>query len=352
MSILATGLAALPGGLLFQWLRIPLPWMLGPLVCTVLYHGLSGRRARWPVGLRNVGLIVIGYSLGRTVTPATLQQTLPNLPVIVLVTLLTSLFCLGIGYLIHRRTGISLASGILGSMPGGLSQMVLLAEEVPRADMTVVSVMQMLRVFAVVFTVPFVATYAMDHPVAAAALAPLGGRLPGLANLLPAIVTAPVGALLAHRLRLPIPWLLGPVFATAAMGLAGFPAPVVPRPLLAAAQLGFGAYLGICLSLESLRQLGKVLPWTLAGSISLLAFTALLGFGLTFVTSANLLSGFLATAPGGLTEMGVVSLTLGADVAFVLAFQLFRLFSILLVAPPLLRWRLGRNASKWGTATD
>jgi hypothetical protein len=316
--------------------------MLGPLTFTLLYNGLSDRRARWPIQLRNAGLIVIGYSMGRTVTFETLQQTLPNLPAMAAVTFLTTLFCLGLGYLIHRWTGISLASGILGSMPGGLSQMVLLSEEVRQADVTVVAFMQMTRVMSVVFIVPFVAAYGLALPMFAASppAAPLVQSLPGLVSLVPAILGAPVGAWLAYRLKLPIPYLLGPILTTAAIGLAGYPALPVPRPLMASAQLAFGAYLGLAMTLDSLRQLGKVLPYTIAGSITLLAFTALLGFVLTLLTPVNMLSAFLATAPGGLTEMGVVSLTLGADVAFVLAFQLFRLFSILLVAPPLLRWRL------------
>ncbi|MDO9229797.1 MAG: AbrB family transcriptional regulator [Syntrophales bacterium] len=59
-------------------------------------------------------------------------------------------------------------------------------------------------------------------------------------------------------------------------------------------------------------------------------------------TPASLLTAFLSTAPGGLTEMGIVALTLGADVAFVLAYQLFRFFCILLAAPFLLRRRFKR----------
>ncbi|NCO69433.1 MAG: AbrB family transcriptional regulator, partial [Acidobacteria bacterium] len=156
------------------------------------------------------------------------------------------------------------------------------------------------------------------------------------------LLIAPLGAWLAVRLNAPIPFLLGPIFATAAAVLIGFPAPPVPRPLINTAQLFFGVYLGVAISLESLRRVGKVLPWAIGGSVALVAFTYLLGFGLTFVTPASLLTAFLSTAPGGMTEVGIVALTLGADVAFILAYQLFRLFCILLVAPLLLRRRFKR----------
>jgi len=342
LQILTTGLVAIPGGFLFSFLHIPLPWMLGPLTITLIHHALRGKGTRWPVGFRNAGMIVIGYSMGRTMTVETTEQILINLPGMAAVTLLIVLFSLATGYLTHRQTGISLASGILGSVPGGLAQMVLMAEEIEDADVTAVTLMQMARVLAVLFIVPCVATYGIIHlPAGPPAPAVATATHYGLAAL-PALLIAPLGAWLAVRLNAPIPFLLGPIFATAAAVLIGFPAPPVPRPLINTAQLFFGVYLGVAISLESLRRVGKVLPWAIGGSVALVAFTYLLGFGLTFVTPASLLTAFLSTAPGGMTEVGIVALTLGADVAFILAYQLFRLFCILLVAPLLLRRRFKR----------
>jgi hypothetical protein len=91
-----------------------------------------------------------------------------------------------------------------------------------------------------------------------------------------------------------------------------------------------------------MRRFGKVLPYAVGGSAALVAFTYLIGFGLTWVTPCDLITAFLSASPGGLTEMGIVALSVGADVAFVVAFHLFRLFSILLVLPPLLRMRFKR----------
>lgn len=342
LQILTTGLVAIPGGFLFSFLHVPLPWMLGPLTVTLIHHALRDKGVRWPVGFRNAGMIVIGYSMGRTVTVETTQQILINLPGMAAVTLLIVLFSLATGYLTHRQAGISLASGILGSVPGGLAQMVLMAEEIEDADVTAVTLMQMTRVLAVLFIVPFVAAYGIVHlPAGPPAPAVAASTHYGLA-VLPVLLMAPLGAWLVARMSFPIPFLLGPIFATMAAVLIGFPAPPIPLHLVNTAQFFFGVYLGVAISLESLRGVGMVLPWAIGGSVALVAFTYLLGFGLTLVTPASLLTAFLSTAPGGITEMGIVALTLGADVAFILAYQLFRLFCILLVAPFLLRRRFKR----------
>ncbi|HOG18256.1 MAG TPA: AbrB family transcriptional regulator [Syntrophales bacterium] len=338
-QILATFLIAIVGGLIFQFLRIPLPWMLGPLTATIIYHNATGGRACWRVELRNLGLIVIGYSMGRTVSLETTRDILANLPLMFGVTLLTVAFCVGIGYVTHRWGGVSLASGILGSIPGGLAQMVLLTEEIADADVTVVTFLQMTRVLTVVFSVPF---------IAAKGIGPMHTVLPGpvvavepytLLSALPAILAAPLGAWLASLIHLPLPCLLGPFFATAAAVLIWGPAIPVPPPLMNLAMLFFGTYFGTIITMESLKKLGKVFPYAVGGTAALLVFTYLIGFALTFLTPATLLTSFLSTAPGGLSEVGVIGLALNADVAFIMAYQLFRLFSILLVVPPLLRWR-------------
>jgi membrane AbrB-like protein len=336
LQILATFLIAAAGGLIFQLLRIPLPWMLGPLTVTILYHTASGGRARWPVQLRNLGLIVIGYSMGRTVTPETTGEILTNLPAMFGVTLLTMSFCVCLGYAAHRRTGISFASGMLGFIPGGLAQMVLLTEEIEDADITVVTFLQMIRVLTVVFSVPFIAEGIGPMTGGASPIVAAGPQ--ALAAAIPAILAAPVGAVLATLLKLPIPCLLGPIFATTAAVLTGVPAPPVPPPLMGLALIFFGTYFGLIINLESMKKLGKVFPYAIGGSAALLAFTYLIAHGLTLLTPATLLTGFLATAPGGLSEVGVVALSLHADVAFIMAYQLFRLFSILLLVPPLLKW--------------
>lgn len=342
LSIILTFIAAVPAGFLFYYLRIPLPWMLGPILATLIYNSISNNRACWPVSLRNLGLIVIGYSMGRTITHETVQQIWTILPSIFVVTLLTTMFSVVLGYFTHRQTGISFASGILGSMPGGLTQMVLLTEEIKDTDLTVVTFMQTVRVLAVVFIVPFVATYGLVHPPGALLSIPVIPDQGTFLRYLPGIAMAPIGAWLAYRLKLPTPFLLGPIFGAAAVVLCGCEAPPVPRPMLNTAQIFFGISMGLGITLNSLRQIGKVLPYAIGGAVTLVAFTFLLGFGLTLFIPDTLLTNFLGMAPGGMPEMGMTAIALHADIATVLAYQLFRLFFILMVIPPLLKWKFNK----------
>ncbi len=62
-QITLTLLVALASALLCQWLRTPIPWMLGPLLA-VAACSIAGAPMKSSGYLRNVGQWVIGAALG------------------------------------------------------------------------------------------------------------------------------------------------------------------------------------------------------------------------------------------------------------------------------------------------
>ncbi|MFP3472832.1 AbrB family transcriptional regulator, partial [Micrococcus sp. SIMBA_144] len=72
-------------------------------------------------------------------------------------------------------------------------------------------------------------------------------------------------------------------------------------------------------------------------------FSFLLAILLTKITSINLATAFLSTAPGGLAEMGVTATIVDADLAMISGYQLFRIFFIMFIALPLLQWWIRRK---------
>jgi uncharacterized membrane protein AbrB (regulator of aidB expression) len=63
--IFSTLAVALLGGGVFFQLNIPLPWILGPVASVILWGAFFGGKPHWPVGIRNAGLIALGYTMGR-----------------------------------------------------------------------------------------------------------------------------------------------------------------------------------------------------------------------------------------------------------------------------------------------
>ena len=297
----------------------------------------------WPAALRNAGLILLGFMMGRPFTLDTAHRIMTQFPEMALMTVLTVLFSLLMSYLTYRQMGISLASCVIGGVPGGLSQMVVLGEEIPAADGTIVALMQTLRMLAVVFSVPFLAI----HGLAGEAIATLTPTTPAMDEYLSApgvvfeyIAVVLIGTWLAVRIKLPTPYLLGPAMATCLLVLNGLHPPALPQSAIIAAQVSIGIYIGGNVKLNNVElQWRTLLPYALLNAIVVISFSLFLGWLLTYIISASLVTGFLSTAPGGMTEMGLTAMLVNADLSTVVTYQICRVFFILLVMPFLLkRW--------------
>lgn len=382
-----TLLLAVAGGLLFQLLHIPLAWLLGPMTALLVWREALGRSVYWPKGMRSGGLTVLGYMMGITFSGAVALQIVQQLPSMMSATLLTVGFGMAAGWLTVRQTGISMASGLLGSIPGGLSQMTTLCDEVEDADMTVVTFMQTIRVMAVVFIVPFLAFHGLasggtdnqEKPlvsqVAAAAgessadagltgspASPSASATPsgGSADASPAIAGAGTGVLpkgsgsavswlswnavwyilavaamvwLAPRLHLPTPYMLGPMLGAAILRSFGLDAPELAQWCIIGAQILVGTHMGISTSFSSLANWRKLLPYALLGAVGIVLFSLSIGYVLTLWHPMSLITAFLGSAPGGMTEMGVTGAAVGADLSIIVAYQMCRLLFILFIAP-------------------
>jgi membrane AbrB-like protein len=342
INFIATLAIATAGGLLFFLIHSPLPWMLGPLAATLVLGKFSPGRVCWPLSMREGGQLVLGYMLGRPFTAEVGLYILSQLHLMLAMTVLLVLFSFAAGYVTHRQTGLSLPTTVLATVPGGLAQMVILSGEIAGADTGVVTVIQTLRMLSVVFTVPFLAIHGLAPAVPGAAVLP-GAAAADLGDALPFVAAVLVGAWLAVRINLPTPYLLGPVLATAALVIGGLAAPAVPQPLLIAAQIAMGTYMGTTIDFTTMGNWRKILSATFLNVLALLVVALLIGYALAIAIPASLVTAFLSAAPGGMAEMGLTAFLLGGDVSVVAGYHLFRLLFILLVLPYFLRYWLIRR---------
>jgi uncharacterized protein len=379
-----TLLLSLTGGLVFSFLHIPLAWLLGPMTSVLIWREAFGREASWPVGLRNGGLAMLGYMMGGTFTAKVAVQIAGQLPSMAAATVLTVGFAMALGWLTARRTGIGLASGLIGSIPGGLSQMVALSGEVRNADMTVVTFMQTIRLMAVIFIVPFLAVHGLADgggsgqptaPTAAivtSAEAETGSTLPRThgsslkyeaspadsteppaaprdsvesassslwlsSNALWYVLAVGLSIWLAPLLRLPTPYMLGPMLATALLCVSGLEEPRLPNLAIIGAQILIGAHMGTGTRLSSLANWRKLLPYSVAGGIGIVLFSLGVGYVLTLWHPMSFVTAFLGASPGGMTEMGLTGAAVHADLSIIVAYQMFRILFILFIVPYILK---------------
>ncbi|QDR80005.1 AbrB family transcriptional regulator [Sporomusa termitida] len=337
---------AVLGGYLFSISHIPLPWTLGPLVTAVVWKVITKKEVYWPKKLRNTGMVFLGYLLGSPFTPAVAQQVLYQLPLMLAITLVLITLCLGTGYIANRFVGIGTANSVIGSIPGGLSQMSIICEETGGTDVSVVTLMQTVRVITVVFTVPLLALHGLSDKVTAAsrlATSISPGEIPALAVF---AVTILLLIKLCQRIHLPNTYVIAPILGTACLVLAGVPAPALPVTVIALAQVVIGIRMGIDIDFSSLPNWQKIAASSLVSVLAVILLLLGFAFIISSFYSIPLVTAFISMAPGGMSEMGLIALAANADLPTVVAFQLFRLLFILIVCVPVARWWLHKHSHR------
>ena len=154
MNILITLVVAFVGGIIGYKLKIPAGAFIGAMVFAAIYNIITSNGSI-PLSFRIAAQIVIGAYVGLNFNKdVIIELKTIILPVIVMV---LGLFvaCIILGVFISKVTGVDLITAMLGSSPGGLTEMTIIADSY-QADTSKVAVMHLIRLVSVVTILPIV----------------------------------------------------------------------------------------------------------------------------------------------------------------------------------------------------
>jgi membrane AbrB-like protein len=337
--ILPALLLATLAGYLAARLNLPLPWMIGPLFGIALLR-MAGARLEGPPGGRQVGQWAIGTALGLYFTPEVLGQLSRHGAVIALI----AASAVGVGLLgallLRRWTDVSPATAFFAALPGGASEMVVLAERQGGA-VDRVAAAHALRVMLVVSSVPFVLVH-WSHG-GAEIFHPLAATVDWLR--LPILFAVSLGGVLIFLgLRIANAWVLGPLACVGGLTACGQPLSGLPPELVNGGQLLLGMALGSRFSPSFFRAAPRFLGVSaLATGLALLLSGLFVWLLARFVT-LPLPSLALAASPGGMAEMSVTAKVMHLSVPLVTATHVLRVVLLTVFAPLLCRHFLAWQA--------
>ncbi|MBM7691355.1 membrane AbrB-like protein [Peribacillus deserti] len=336
---LYTLVIALAGGILFSLISLPIPWLLGPMAAVLIGSRFQKIKVFWPDYIRDTGLIVVGYLLGLSFSREAVIQISHKLPSMFLTTILLIAFCGLTAFSISKLTGIDYPTILIGSIPGGLSQMIAFAEEMKGINITIVAFFQVSRLILIISIVPLL----IFSPLFSGHTNPLFQNTIPPNSLAPShvIIFAAVSilcAFLGKKAKLPTPFLLGPMAGTAALILIGFKGIAVPGTLLNLSQFMIGAYVGLLLKPQMLEKKVQITFISILSGLILIAGSLGLSLLLIFLHDFSPATSYLSVAPGGMDQMGIIAHEVRADLSVVTGYQVFRIFFIYFIIPPLLRY--------------
>ncbi|WP_024813674.1 AbrB family transcriptional regulator [Acidovorax sp. JHL-3] len=140
------------GGLVLKLLGLPNPWFLGPLLVAIGLAASETAPATVPTLLSNTAQLLIGVSLGVRFSPQFLHTAPRWLAHVALGTVGVIAACATFGVALAWATGLHPATAILGTAPGGMTEMSITAKAL-QLGVPVVTALQVTRLVAVLILV-------------------------------------------------------------------------------------------------------------------------------------------------------------------------------------------------------
>ena len=144
MDTVRTVLVGVLGGLLGHVLQLPAGALIGSLAAVAGWNVLTDGRAQVPSWLRTPSRVLVGATIGSLATPVLLRSLGASVGWAVVCT--TGVVALGLllGLVLQATTGLDRRTALLASCPGGISEMVAMADD-SGADVELVLGVQLVR---------------------------------------------------------------------------------------------------------------------------------------------------------------------------------------------------------------
>lgn len=163
------------------------------------------------------------------------------------------------------------------------------------------------------------------------------------------LATATAGYYIFRILRLPVPAILGSLLFSTALNLSGRP-PEFPLFYLSwFSNVVIGTYVGQRVTRSSVRILRELPGPAVIVSAGMIAISLAGGGLLLLLSDLHPVTAFIGSTTGGIAEMTLLAIALGADVASVSILQVFRLLAAIMATPFFCRKWTAWHAKRSGT---
>ncbi len=325
-SFILTAIIGSIGALVAFMLDFPAPFLCGPALAVTL-AGLAGLRLSVPNLLRNATFVIVGISMGTSVTPEVIGAA-KTWPLSFLAVLATVVILLYVAYWILRGFGYDRTTAMLGASPGHLSYIISLTAET-KSDLATVSVIQSVRVLALTLAVPFIVEYldliSIEPPILPLPMHPVVLGLTILASL--------VVGWLFMRWRFPAALLLGGVAVSIGIHITGLTSGGVPNWLSQPTYIILGSLIGTRFSRASLRDMRKAFVAGGVVTVVVMLLASVIAVFVSRLTGVPLNAVMIAFSPGGLETMAAMAVMMHADTAYVGSHHVLRLLFLSVLMP-------------------
>ena len=336
----ATLLIAFIAGLLGKRLRLPAGLLVGSMVAVAAFNILTGKGVFYP-GARVMLQVFSGALVGSRIGVNELKSMKSLL--LSVVVLIASMLVLNItvAFAVLMVSDLSPATALFATSPGGANDMSIIAPDFG-GDAGVVAILQVCRLILIYLFIPPTIRYLdkreqVRHPERRQT-PPSAEPMQGSAvstdkkQFLLMLLAAAVGGTILYLLGVSAGAMIGGMIGSAAFcvtrGRQKYPAKL--KTLL---QLCSGAYIGCKIDRATVMNLDQLLLPLLIMLAGIFAFTFLTSALIRRLSHLDRSTAMLASTPGGIQEMSLLSEELGADTPKVAVMHTARIAFVILFFP-------------------
>lgn len=332
---------------ILNFLNMPGSAIIGSLAMTAVLTSQGIHWSEIPSTITTIFQVIIGIMIGCRFS----KKKLPILKSLFIPGFISSvlmiLFSLLNGCLLAKFTEIDLGTALYASIPGGITEMGLLAHSY-NLNVPIVTLFQFIRVISVDLYIPIIVYKFSDlkkienlnknEPYIKKN--EIQDKMKNRPSILLTIFLGGFGGFVAKHFGIPIGGIVGAMVIIGIFQIIGVSLKEPPKWLIIVSQIFLGGYLGTTFATNMIGMLKTIFIPIFLFSIASVLNGVIIGLFFHRIFRWDLPTSLLATSAAGATIMSIIAIEINADAMRVSIFHAIRLLVILLIMPSLVAFIL------------
>ena len=326
-------LISIPSAIIADYFKIPLAWMLGPMIVTSI-AALAGLKIVMPkIALSSI-LIILGLHIGNYIDQNLFNQMINWIWTSVIMLIYIIVCILIVSKYLQKFSGYSEKASIFSAAPGALGPLMILAEN-EKTDLSQVATSHLIRLIIIITVIPFII---VNNTAAETMLVDDFDYIgQNHLNLLMLIITSLFFIFIFDKIKVPAALLSGTLFASGFLQITDIASYKLPDSSINFCLLILGASVGCRFAEKTVKEIANNSLHSIVATTILVVLGLVAAYVATFFVDTNILTLILSFSPGGIYEVAVIAIAFDLDPDFVAFHHIIRLLFILFTVPIILR---------------
>jgi len=326
-------LISVPSAIVADIFKIPLAWMIGPMIATSLI-ALKGFQVLMPKLALSSILIILGLHIGNYIDQNLLTQMVNWIWTTVIMFFYIIISILIVSKYLQKFSGYKEKTSIFSAAPGALGPLMILAEY-EKSDLSQVATAHLIRLIIIITVFPFIIINL--SPTTSLELEIFDYMSQNHWDLVLLIIASLVFIFFFDKFKVPAVLLSGTLVASGVLQIFDIASYKLPDASINFCLLILWASVGCRFANKTFKEVANNSFHGLVATILLVILGLFAAYVATFFVETNFLSLILSFCPGGIYEVAVIAIAFDLEPDFVAFHHIIRLLFILFVVPVILR---------------